>query len=146
MRIAEAEMVADEISAGPMGIAEMVADEISARRKIAVDNGFCASIPTDPEKLRSLQEELRSGLTAGCPLETLREWLTVSLILGEVLVASNFGNLVIPWLSEDIKLKLLLMKFNIHKTCHKCSQWLVSVMVITITFGMGGPHFKSQHL
>jgi hypothetical protein len=105
MRIAE--MVADEISAGPMGIAEMVADEISARKKIAVDNGFCASIPTDPEKLRSLQEELRSGLTAGCPLETLREWLTVSLILGEVLVASNFGNLVIPWLSEDIKLKLL---------------------------------------
>jgi hypothetical protein len=81
--------------------------ELSLRANIAIQAGFSETIPTTLDQLRNWQSELRSGLVGNCPAEKLREWLTVSLILGEVLVASQTGDLNIPWLSNDIKFKLL---------------------------------------
>ena len=85
----------------------MTISEISTRSKIAVEAGFRETIPTTPDQLRGWQSELRSGLIGICPVETLRDYLTVSLILGEVLVASQTGDLTIEWLTTNIKFKII---------------------------------------
>ncbi len=87
----------------PVKAVSLSSEEVSFRRSIAIRAGFSDTIPNEANKLRSLQCELYHGLIGFCPLERLREWLTVSLILGEVLVASRKGDLQIPWLTSDVK-------------------------------------------
>jgi hypothetical protein len=83
------------------------AEEIQMRRSLAIGAGFSDTIATEFDQLRSLQAELRMGLIDDCPVDILREWLTISLIVGEVLVVSKTGDLEITWVSTEIKFKLV---------------------------------------